>query len=121
MSIHKLTAGSGYDYLTRQVAAQDVRHTGSGCSVDLPPDYVRTCVDLGYATTIHTAQDVTAETSQTQLTGKESRQLAYTALTRGKAANHLCLGVVGDGDEHSRRGRPGRRPPLLLAARPARR
>ena len=23
MSIHKLTAGSGYDYLTRQVAAQD--------------------------------------------------------------------------------------------------
>ena len=23
MTIHKLTAGSGYDYLTRQVAAQD--------------------------------------------------------------------------------------------------
>src|SRR5665647_1077723 len=31
MSIHKLTAGSGYDYLTRQVAAQDATdkgHTG---------------------------------------------------------------------------------------------
>ncbi len=28
MSIHKLTAGSGYDYLTRQVAAQDVTEKG---------------------------------------------------------------------------------------------
>jgi hypothetical protein len=31
MSVHKLTAGSGYDYLTRQVAALDATakgHTG---------------------------------------------------------------------------------------------
>ena len=28
MSMHKLTAGSGYDYLTRQVAAQDVTEKG---------------------------------------------------------------------------------------------
>ena len=28
MSIHKLTAGSGYDYLTRQVAALDVTEKG---------------------------------------------------------------------------------------------
>ena len=84
-----------------RTGALTVRHTGSGCSVDLPPDYVRTSVDLGYATTIHTAQGVTADTSHTLLTGQESRQLAYTALTRGKAANHLYLEVVGDGDEHS--------------------
>ncbi|MCG2800370.1 MAG: relaxase domain-containing protein, partial [Cellulomonas sp.] len=81
--------------------ALTVRHKTSGCSVDLPPDYVRTSVDLGYATTIHTAQGVTADTSHTLLTGQESRQLAYTAVTRGKAANHLYLEVVGDGDEHS--------------------
>ena len=33
MSVHKLTAGSGYDYLTRQVAALDATekgHTGFG-------------------------------------------------------------------------------------------
>ena len=30
MSLHKLTAGSGYDYLTRQVAAQDVTERGHG-------------------------------------------------------------------------------------------
>jgi hypothetical protein len=28
MSIHKLTAGSGYDYLTRQVAALDATDKG---------------------------------------------------------------------------------------------
>ncbi|WP_407344991.1 MobF family relaxase [Pengzhenrongella phosphoraccumulans] len=81
--------------------ALTVRHTTSGCSVDLPADYVRTSVGLGYATTIHTAQGVTADTSHTLLTGTESRQLAYTAVTRGKAANHLYLEVVGDGDEHN--------------------
>jgi DNA primase catalytic core len=81
--------------------ALTVRHMTSGCSVDLPPDYVRTSVDLGYATTIHTAQGVTADTSHTLLTGQESRQLTYTAVTRGKAANHLYLEVVGDGDEHN--------------------
>jgi len=81
--------------------ALTLRHTTSGCSVDLPPGYVRTSVDLGYATTIHTAQGVTADTSHTLLTGAESRQLAYTAVTRGKGANHLYLEVVGDGDEHN--------------------
>jgi conjugative relaxase-like TrwC/TraI family protein len=81
--------------------ALTVRHTTSACGVDLPPDYVRTSVDLGYATTIHTAQGVTADTSHTLLTGQESRQLTYTAVTRGKAANHLYLEVVGDGDEHN--------------------
>ena len=81
--------------------ALTLRHTTSGCSVDLPPDYVRAFVDLGYATTIHTAQGVTADASHTLLTGQESRQLAYTAVTRGKAANHLYLEVVGDGEEHN--------------------
>jgi hypothetical protein len=29
MSLHKLTAGSGYDYLTRQVAALDATEKGT--------------------------------------------------------------------------------------------
>ena len=28
MTVHKLTAGSGYDYLTHQVAAQDATEKG---------------------------------------------------------------------------------------------
>ena len=34
-------------------------------------------------------------------TGQESRQQLYTMLTRGRAANHLYLQVVGDGDPHT--------------------
>ena len=35
------------------------------------------------------------------VTGQESRQQLYTMLTRGRAANHLYLQVVGDGDPHT--------------------
>lgn len=78
-----------------------VRHATNGRFIDLPARYVAASVELGYACTIHTAQGVTADTSHTLLTGAESRQLAYTAATRGRTANHLYLEVVGDGDEHN--------------------
>ena len=35
------------------------------------------------------------------VSGQESRQQLYTMLSRGRAANHLYLQVVGDGDPHS--------------------
>jgi ATP-dependent exoDNAse (exonuclease V) alpha subunit len=78
-----------------------VRHTRSHLTVRLPTDYVRQSSGLGYATTIHTAQGVTADTIHGLLTGQESRQQLYTMLTRGRAANHLYLQVVGDGDPHT--------------------
>ena len=56
---------------------------------------------LGYATTIHAAQGVSADTMHGLVTGQESRQQLYTMLTRGRHANHLYLQVVGDGDPHS--------------------
>ena len=56
---------------------------------------------LGYATTIHSAQGVSADTMHGLLTGQESRQQLYTMLTRGRHANHLYLQVVGDGDPHT--------------------
>ena len=37
----------------------------------------------------------------TVLTGAESRQALYVALSRGRAANHVYLATVGDGDPHS--------------------
>jgi conjugative relaxase-like TrwC/TraI family protein len=77
------------------------RHTRSHRTVRLPADYVHTSTGLGYATTIHAAQGVTADTMHGLVTGLESRQQLYTMLTRGRAANHLYLQVVGDGDPHS--------------------
>jgi hypothetical protein len=62
---------------------------------------VRESTGLGYASTIHSAQGVSADTMHGLLTGQESRQQLYTMLTRGRAANHLYLQVVGDGDPHT--------------------
>jgi conjugative relaxase-like TrwC/TraI family protein len=78
-----------------------VRHTRSHRTVRLPADYVQASAGLGYATTIHAAQGVTADTMHGLLSGQESRQQLYTMLTRGRQANHLYLQVVGDGDPHS--------------------
>ena len=75
-----------------------VRHNRSQLTVQLPIDYVRASTGLGYATTIHSAQGVSADTMHGLLTGHESRQQLYTMLTRGRHANHLYLQVVGDGD-----------------------
>ena len=78
-----------------------VRRTRSHLTVRLPTDYVRTSTGLGYATTIHSAQGVSADTMHGLLTGQESRQQLYTMLTRGRHANHPYMQVVGDGDPHT--------------------
>jgi ATP-dependent exoDNAse (exonuclease V) alpha subunit len=51
-----------------------VQHTRSRRTVRLPIDYVRTSTGLGYATTIHSAQGVTADTMHGLMAGQESRQ-----------------------------------------------
>ena len=78
-----------------------VRHTRSHLTARLPARYVAESAELGYATTIHAAQGVTADTMHGLVTGQESRQQLYTMLTRGRTANHLYLQVVGDGDPHT--------------------
>jgi conjugative relaxase-like TrwC/TraI family protein len=77
------------------------RHNRSHRTVRLPGDYVQASTGLGYATTIHAAQGVTADTMHGVITGQESRQQLYTMLTRGRAMNHLYVQVVGDGDPHT--------------------
>jgi ATP-dependent exoDNAse (exonuclease V) alpha subunit len=78
-----------------------VRHLQNGRIVTLPHDYLGASVELGYATTVHTAQGVTADTTHGVVTGEESRQQLYTMLTRGRTANHVYVAVVGDGDPHA--------------------
>jgi DNA primase catalytic core len=77
------------------------KHLQTGRHIVLPADYVGEQVELGYACTTHTAQGVTVDTMHGLLTGTESRQQAYTMLTRGRDANHAYVVVVGDGDEHT--------------------
>jgi hypothetical protein len=78
-----------------------VRHLRNGRTATLPAGYVSTATELGYASTVHTAQGVTADTMHGVVTGEESRQQLYTMLTRGRSANHIYISVVGDGDPHS--------------------
>jgi conjugative relaxase-like TrwC/TraI family protein len=84
-----------------RTGALKVRHATTGRIVTLPPSYVGTATQLGYASTVHTAQGVTVDTMHGLATGAEARQLLYTMLTRGRTANHLYLPVVGDGDPHA--------------------
>ena len=80
--------------------ALTVNHQRTGRQVTLPGDYVATAAELGYAATIHGAQGISVTTVHGLATGEESRQQLYTMLTRGSAANHLYLQVIGDGDPH---------------------
>jgi conjugative relaxase-like TrwC/TraI family protein len=66
-----------------------VRHRDSGLTTVLPAEYVAGHVELGYASTIHTAQGLTADVMHGVMTGDETRQLLYTMLTRGRVENHV--------------------------------
>ncbi len=80
----------------------DVRDPRTRRRLTLPAEYVATYVELGYATTIHGAQGMTADTCHGLLTGQESRQQLYTMLSRGRHTNHAYLQITGDGDPHNR-------------------
>ena len=66
-----------------------VRHLQLRRPVLLPAEYVREHVELGYARTVHSAEGLTAGgkrkfgSCHTIFTGMESRELLYTAATRG--------------------------------------
>lgn len=78
-----------------------VSHVETGLRVVLPADYVMTHVELGYATTVHTAQGVSVDTMHGIMTGDEPRQQFYTMMTRGRSGNHAYLIAASDGDPHS--------------------
>ncbi|AXH95988.1 MobF family relaxase [Ornithinimicrobium avium] len=85
---------------TTGAGALVVAHTRTHRKIALPADYVLESVELGYASTVHTAQGVSVDVTHGLATGAESRQQLYTMMTRGRDANHVYLQVVGTGDEH---------------------
>ena len=62
--------------------------------------------------TIHGAQGSTADTCHTVITGAESREQLYVALTRGRHDNHVHVTLPGAADEHA----PIRRDSLIPPA-----
>ncbi|MFC8314124.1 MobF family relaxase [Gordonia sp. NPDC057258] len=59
--------------------------------VQLPADYVAENTTLGYASTIHAAQGLTADTCHVIGSDALDRQLLYVAMTRGRHGNHIYL------------------------------
>jgi len=98
----------------RESGALEVLHLPTGRHITLPADYVAAHVVLGYASTVHGAQGVTADSCHTVATGQETRPLLYVAMTRGRHANHLYLSTAGDGDPHSVITRDALLPPTAV-------
>jgi hypothetical protein len=54
-------------------------------------EYAEQHITLGYATTVHSAQGVTADTCHSLMGVKATRTLAYVAMTRGRQSNRAYL------------------------------
>ncbi|MDQ6934371.1 MAG: relaxase domain-containing protein [Actinomycetota bacterium] len=81
--------------------ALSVQHRESGLYTNLPAAYVTEHVELGYASTVHTAQGLTADAMHGIVTGAESRQTLYTMLTRGRIENHVHVALAEAGEDHA--------------------
>ena len=69
--------------------AIQARHLRTGMPVTLPGEYVAGAVELGYATTVHAAQGVTADTTHGLVDELMTCEQLYTMLSRGRHASHL--------------------------------
>lgn len=93
---------NGYRWQVRTVhddGRVTAAHLGSGKLVTLPAGYVAEHVDLGYATTIDTAQGLTVDTCHGVLTGQESRAQLYVLATRARSGSHLYLATADTSDD----------------------
>ena len=93
---------AGIDADRNRIAA--VRVTDQARAV-FDGDYVRKHVTLGYASTVHSKQGVTADRSHAILGEGATRAMAYVAMTRGRESNdaYIYQRLTGESEhEHSR-------------------
>lgn len=65
-----------------------------GDRLTLPADYVRDHVTLGYASTVHSAEGVTVDTTHSVVTAATSHPALYVEATRGREENTLWVATV---------------------------
>ena len=66
-------------------------HRDTKVSVQLPADYVREWVELGYAATIHRVQGMTCDTQHGMIDESMNRNQLYTGNTRGRYMNRMYV------------------------------
>ena len=85
----------------------EVEHLRHGARITLPADYVAHHVRLAYATTIAAAQGLTVDETHVVVTPGMYRSELYTALSRGREANHAYAICETDTElTHHRAGTP---------------
>jgi ATP-dependent exoDNAse (exonuclease V) alpha subunit len=67
-------------------------------TIQLPAEYTRDHVELGYAATIHRAQGRTVDTAHTLIGDTVTRECLYVAATRARTGNHLYLTSEASGE-----------------------
>jgi hypothetical protein len=93
--------------IDQQRGTLEVEHLRHGARVTLPANYVTMHVRLAYATTIAAAQGVTVDESHVVVTPAMYRSELYTALSRGRHANHAYAVCEPDAElVHTHRGAP---------------
>jgi len=100
-----VTAISGDGSMTVQRAA-------GGGSVVLPVDYVKSHVELGYASTAHRAQGRTVDTAHAIIAATTQREVLYVAATRGRDSNMLYVDTMYDPDVDTSHGPVPEQDPL---------
>ncbi|MGQ0845096.1 MAG: MobF family relaxase [Sporichthyaceae bacterium] len=66
--------------------------------IRLPADYVREHVELGYASTVHSAQGATADTAHLVASAGLTREAFCVAMTRGRDRNHAYVPTEHQGE-----------------------
>ncbi len=85
----------------------EVEHQRHGIRITLPADYVAHHVRLAYATTIAAAQGLTVDETHVVVTPAMYRSELYTALSRGRDANHAYAVCEADlPHAHNHHGEP---------------
>ena len=98
----------------------EVEHQHHGIRITLPADYVAQHVRLAYATTIAAAQGLTVDETHVVVTPALYRSDLYTALSRGRDANHAYAVCEADvRHAHNHHGEPST--PAEVLARVAQR
>jgi conjugative relaxase-like TrwC/TraI family protein len=100
-----VTATSGDGSMT-------VQRAGGGGSVVLPADYVKSHVELGYASTAHRAQGRTVDTAHAMIGATTQREVLYVAATRGRDSNMLYVDTQYDPDADTSHGPVAEQDPL---------
>jgi hypothetical protein len=72
--------------------------------VVLPAGYVKSHVELGYASTAHRAQGRTVDTAHAMVTATTAREVLYVAATRGRESNRLYVDTFYDPDYDTSHG-----------------